>query len=157
MLICWSPDSRLCAVVFSGLANPMLLPAAKTVASIAIITIRSSFERIPVQPSGSLLGAKSLIDLAAKQGLAIVQTYQRSYMDTLMPTANYRFLDELNRALGHDLDRALDGKAATTAVLRSPRLWCFALFGYFAPSAYEPAVITRIPFAETGSCDSRSH
>jgi len=73
----------------------------------------------------------------------VVGTYTRSYHDTRRPFANYRFLDELNRALGHNLDRAMDAAAATGAFLRSPRLWFFALFGYGFPSAVEPAILVR--------------
>jgi 2-polyprenyl-3-methyl-5-hydroxy-6-metoxy-1,4-benzoquinol methylase len=73
----------------------------------------------------------------------VVDSYTRSYHDTRRPFANYRFLDELNRALGHNLDRAMDAAAATGAFLRSPRLWFFALFGYGFPSAAEPAIVVR--------------
>ena len=59
-----------------------------------------------------------------------------------MPFANYRFLDELNKAVGHNLDAALD-PAVARVVIRRPRLWFYAFFGYFSPSAYEPAVILR--------------
>ncbi len=87
----------------------------------------------------------SLHRLAGDFGLEVVARFRRSYQDTLRPFSNYRFLDELNRALGHELDRALDPKQSTAAFLRSPRLWFFALFGYLSPSAYEPAVVLRKP------------
>jgi hypothetical protein len=63
-------------------------------------------------------------------------------MDTLMPFANYRFLDEFNKALGHNMDLALD-PSASKVVLRKPALFFYAFFGYFCPSAYEPAVVLR--------------
>jgi 2-polyprenyl-3-methyl-5-hydroxy-6-metoxy-1,4-benzoquinol methylase len=88
---------------------------------------------------------QSLHRLAADFGLEVVARFRRSYQETLRPFSNYRFLDELNRALGHELDRALDPKQSTAAFLRSPRLWFYALFGYLFPSAYEPAVVLRKP------------
>ena len=71
-----------------------------------------------------------------------VASYRRSYMDTPRPFSNYRFLDEFNRALGHDMDRALD-PAAGGIVLRRPALLFYALFGYLLPVAFEPAVVLR--------------
>jgi hypothetical protein len=75
----------------------------------------------------------------------VERSYRRSYQDTIRPFANYRFLDELNGRLGHDLDRALDPKQSTAAFARSPALWFFAFFGYLSPSALEPAVVCRKP------------
>jgi len=88
---------------------------------------------------------KVLHQLGTDLGLEVVAAYRRSYHDTLRPFSNYRFLDEMNQATGHDLDVAMDPAATTSLFLRSPRLWFFALFGYFFPSAYEPAVIFRRP------------
>jgi SAM-dependent methyltransferase len=88
---------------------------------------------------------KILHELSEEFGMTILRSYRRSYQDTLRPFSNYRFLDELNRSLGHDLDRALDPQQSTRAFTRSPRLWFFALFGYFFPSAWEPAVVLRRP------------
>jgi SAM-dependent methyltransferase len=88
---------------------------------------------------------RSLHRLAADFGLTIERSYRRSYQDTVRPFSNYRFLDEINRRLGHDLDHALDPQQSTPAVLRSPKLWFFAFFGYFLPSAWEPAVVARKP------------
>jgi len=87
----------------------------------------------------------SLHRLADEFGLTVERSYRRSYQDTVRPFSNYRFLDELNGRLGHDLDRALDPKQSTAAFASSPRLWFFAFFGYFFPLAYEPAVVCRKP------------
>ena len=84
----------------------------------------------------------SLKKLASEPGLELVASYRRSYMDTLMPFSNYRFLDEFNKALGHNMDRAFDPSAGRV-ILRKPTLLFFALFGYFLPSAFEPAVVLR--------------
>jgi SAM-dependent methyltransferase len=91
-----------------------------------------------------ILTEQSLHRLAVGAGLEIVGSYRRSYMDTLMPFANYRFLDEFNKALGHNMDLALDPSAGKV-VLRKPQLFFYALFGYFLPSACEPAVVLRKP------------
>jgi hypothetical protein len=65
-------------------------------------------------------------------------------MDTLRPFSNYRFLDEFNRELGHELDLALD-PAAGKIVARRPKLLFYGVFGYFFPVAFEPAVVLRLP------------
>jgi SAM-dependent methyltransferase len=91
-----------------------------------------------------ILTEQSLHRLAVDAGLEIVGSYRRSYMDTLMPFANYRFLDEFNKALGHNMDLALD-PSASKVVLRKPQLFFYALFGYFCPSACEPAVVLVKP------------
>ncbi|HYT32062.1 MAG TPA: class I SAM-dependent methyltransferase [Thermoanaerobaculia bacterium] len=102
-----------------------------------IMRLHQPFHRV-------IVTAKGLERLAGETGLAPVASYRRSYMDTLLPFSNYRFLDELNKTLGHDLDAALDPSSARV-VMRTPRLWFFALLGYFFPSADEPAVVLRRP------------
>jgi SAM-dependent methyltransferase len=95
------------------------------------------------QPFHRLIFTEHILHkLGAEAGLERTASYRRSYMDTLMPFANYRFLDELCKAVDHDLDAALD-PAVARIVMRRPRLWLYAMFGYFFPSAYEPAVILR--------------
>ena len=84
----------------------------------------------------------TLHQLARETGFELLQTYRRSYMDTLIPFSNYRFLDEFSKALGYNLDQMLQ-PAAAKVMLRQPRLWFFAYLGYFFPSAFEPAVILR--------------
>ena len=91
----------------------------------------------------AILTEQSLQDVASEYDIETVATYRRSYHDTKMPFANYRFLDELNKAVGHNLDRALDADETNRVFLRTPRLWFFALFGYWFPSAFEPAVVLR--------------
>lgn len=83
--------------------------------------------------------------LIREAGLELILSYRRSYLDTLRPFCNYRFLDELNKSLGHSLERALDPAASFRVVSRTPRLWFFAWFGYFFPSAAEPAVVALKP------------
>ena len=92
-----------------------------------------------------ILTEESLHRLCTEEtGLRLVRAYRRSYMDTWMPFANYRFLDELNRAVDHNLDRTLSPDIGRV-FLRKPWLMLYAMFGYFIPSAYEPAVILRKP------------
>jgi 2-polyprenyl-3-methyl-5-hydroxy-6-metoxy-1,4-benzoquinol methylase len=74
--------------------------------------------------------------------LSLIKTFRRSYMDTLWPFINYRFLDEFNLALGHEMDLALKPEAGRI-ILKKPILLFFAFFGYFFPSAMEPSIILR--------------
>jgi|AZII01.1.fsa_nt_gi SAM-dependent methyltransferase len=101
-----------------------------------IMRLHQPFHRV-------ILTEKGLHKLVTEYNLTIEHSYRRSYHDTLRPFSNYRFLDELNKAVGHDLDRAMDPSEVNRVFLRSPRLWFFALFGYLFPSAFEPAVIVR--------------
>lgn len=102
-----------------------------------LMRLHQPFHRVILTESG-------LHRLARETGFEWVRNWRRSYMDTRRPFANYRFLDEFNRALGHDMDRAMD-PAAARILLRRPDLLFWALFGYFFPSAYEPAVLLRRP------------
>ena len=102
-----------------------------------IMRLHQPFHRV-------ILTQSRLIQLGLDIGLEKVETHRRSYMDTLMPFSNYRFLDEFNKAHGHILDNALAPDAAGI-VMRKPQLLWYALFGYFMPSAIEPAVLWRVP------------
>jgi SAM-dependent methyltransferase len=85
---------------------------------------------------------QSLVKLGTASGMSLMRTYRRSYMDTWFPFGNYRFFDEFNKALGHDLDKVLDPSSAKI-VVRKPSLLFYALFGYLMPSAAEPAVLLK--------------
>lgn len=102
-----------------------------------VMRLHQPFHRVILTQAG-------LHRLVDETGLERVASWKRSYMDTLMPFANYRFLDEFNKAFGHDMDRALD-PAASKVLLRRPGLLSYAVFGYFFPSAWEPAVLLRKP------------
>jgi 2-polyprenyl-3-methyl-5-hydroxy-6-metoxy-1,4-benzoquinol methylase len=91
-----------------------------------------------------ILSETELHRLAGETGMGLVASWRRSYMDTFMPFVNYRFLDEFNKALGHDMDRAMH-PAAAEIMRRRPDLLFYALFGYFLPCAWEPAVLLRKP------------
>jgi SAM-dependent methyltransferase len=91
-----------------------------------------------------LINQRSLERLAESAGFKILSAYKRSYMDTWFPFANYRFLDEFNGALGHNMDKAFD-PASASLVARRPKLLFFAFFGHLVPSAFEPAVVLRKP------------
>lgn len=84
-----------------------------------------------------------LLKLGADRRYSEQAVYTRSYMDTLFPFGNYRFLDEFSAALGHNMDLALDPGSASV-VLKKPGLLFYALAGYFFPSADEPAVLWKI-------------
>lgn len=102
-----------------------------------IMRLHQPFHRV-------IITEQSLHRLSRETGYGLVAAYRRSYMDTLMPFSNYRFLDEFNQALGHDMDRALQPEAGKI-MLKKPSLWFFAFFGYLFPSAYEPALVLRRP------------
>lgn len=85
----------------------------------------------------------TLKSLSGKLGMNIVAAYRRSYLDTLIPFANRRFLEELSRVLGDSLDNLYDMRLVVGALMRHPRVLFYGFFGYFFPSAYEPAVILR--------------
>jgi SAM-dependent methyltransferase len=91
-----------------------------------------------------IVNQRTLLGLGRDIGFDLVHAYRRSYMDTLRPFANYRFLDEFSKALGYNMDLALD-PAAGKVLLRRPLLFFYAFFGYLFPSAFEPAVILRRP------------
>ncbi len=100
-----------------------------------IMLLHQPFHRV-------IINQETLKSLATETGLELVKSYRHSYMDTLIPFANYRFLDEFSRALDHNMDRMLD-PAAGMILLRKPALWFYGFLGYFFPSAYEPAVVLR--------------
>lgn len=101
-----------------------------------VMRLHQPFHRI-------VLTEQTLHDLVHEFDVDVIASWTRSYHDTRRPMANYRFLDELNKAVGHNLDRALEPSESTRAFLRTPRLWFFAFFGYWFPSAMEPAVAIR--------------
>lgn len=88
---------------------------------------------------------ESLHTAAYDAGLARVRSWQRSYMDTQRPFSNYRFLDELNKVLGHNVDKALSSEAPKAFLRRPLRLMFYGFFGSWFPSAYEPAIALRKP------------
>lgn len=89
-----------------------------------------------------IMNKESLEKICTGLGLKLIKSYTRSYMDTLTPFANYRFLDKFNKALGHNLDRVLE-PSSFKILFKKPGLFFYAFFGYFFPSAYEPAVILK--------------
>jgi SAM-dependent methyltransferase len=91
-----------------------------------------------------IVTAETLDLLTGELGFIPTGQYRRSYLDTRRPFCNYRALDELSRALGYDMDRCFDPAQASQA-FANPRVLFFGLFGYYFPSADEPAVILRKP------------
>jgi 2-polyprenyl-3-methyl-5-hydroxy-6-metoxy-1,4-benzoquinol methylase len=100
-----------------------------------IMRLHQPFHRI-------IITGESLQTIGRETGLDLIRTYRRSYMDTLIPFVNYRFLDEFSKALGHNMDHMLD-PAAGRVIIRKPYLLFYAYFGYFFPSAHEPAIILK--------------
>lgn len=108
-----------------------------------IMRLHQPFHRI-------IITKDTLVYLGIEIGLKLVRVYRRSYMDTLIPFANYRFLDEFSNALGHNMDMALDPSSGKI-LLRRLTLWFYAFLGYFFPSAYEPAAVFRKPMKSGAS------
>jgi SAM-dependent methyltransferase len=100
-----------------------------------IMCLHQPFHRI-------IITQGSLQSLGRETSLQLIRSYRRSYMDTLIPFVNYRFLDEFSKALGHNMDSMFD-PAAGKIILQKPILLFFAFFGFFFPSACEPAVVLR--------------
>lgn len=90
-----------------------------------------------------IITQEKLRELGEVRGFKELAVYKRSYMDTLYPFGNYRFLDEFSAALGHNLDKALDPKSVSI-VMKKPKLLFYAFAGYFFPLADEPAVIWMV-------------
>ncbi len=100
-----------------------------------IMRLHQPYHRVILTQSG-------LKKLGEELGLQVAASWQRSYMDRLVPFSNYRFLDEFNRALDHNMNLALEPNAGKIMV-KHPILWFWAFFGYFFPSAYEPAFLWK--------------
>jgi SAM-dependent methyltransferase len=113
-------------------------------AGVAMDDLESHMMRLHQPFHRVIFTAEALKALGEEEGLELLESYRRSYLDTLAPFANYRFLDEFNRAVGYNMDKALDPSSARI-MLRKPRLWFFALFGYWFPTACEPAMVMRKP------------
>jgi hypothetical protein len=65
--------------------------------------------------------------------LTRVEVVTRHWLDTLIPTANSRFLWEYVYRAGGLVDAGLEGPRLGM-IARSPRLWLFALAGYVVPA-----------------------
>jgi len=87
---------------------------------------------------------EKLRELGKQRNFQELAVYTRSYMDTLFPFGNYRFLDEFCTALDHNMDMALDPSSASI-VIKKPKILFYAFFGYFFPSADEPAMLWKKP------------
>ena len=129
----WLSLVRVGGILYMGTADAG--PVDMTDLEPHVMRMHQPFHRVTITEP-------TLQRLATESGAELVASYRRSYMDTLRPFSNYRFLDEFNRALGHDMDRALD-PAAGSIVARKPSLLFYALFGYFLPVAFEPAIVLR--------------
>jgi 2-polyprenyl-3-methyl-5-hydroxy-6-metoxy-1,4-benzoquinol methylase len=80
-----------------------------------------------------ILSQQALLGLGTRCGLTTVEVVTRHWLDTLVPTANSRFLWEYVYRAGGLVDAGLEGPRLGM-IARSPRLWFFALAGYFVPA-----------------------
>jgi len=140
------PDPRALVSACVALTKPggLLYVGTADAEPVEMAHLESHLMRLHQPFHRVILTQAGLTRLASESGLSLLRSYRRSYMDRLVPFSNYRFLDEFNRALGHDMDRAFDPDAGKV-MLKKPGLWFWAFFGYFFPSAYEPAVVLRRP------------
>lgn len=116
-------------------------PDASVVASMDHLDTYSAALHLPFHRI--IITEATLRSFAEKMGMRIIASYRRSYLDTMIPFANRRFLEELSRSLGDILDYAYDPSRVIRALIRHPHLLFYGFFGYFFPSAYEPAIILR--------------
>lgn len=133
---------RVCAGLVN--ANGLLYLGTTDSEPVNMVELEPHLMRLHQPFHRVIITEDTLLALAEETGFELVRAYHRSYMDTLIPFSNYRFLDEFSRALDHNMDRMLQ-PAAAKIMLRRPGLWFYAFFGYFLPSAIEPAVILRRP------------
>ena len=89
-----------------------------------------------------ILSKKQLFKITLEEKFCIKKIYHRSYLDTFYPFVNYRFLDELLIALGHDMDRAFS-PIPLMIWIRNPRLWFAAIFGSLFPASDEPGIVIQ--------------
>lgn len=80
-----------------------------------------------------ILSESALNRLAELNGMQATQRYTRFYYDSLLPTANTRFIWAYVAASGGMIDVAVE-PIDWRRVLTSPRLMFEALFGYFRPT-----------------------
>jgi hypothetical protein len=75
----------------------------------------------------------TLIEHGARAGLSVRAIYRRWYVDSWAPFCSRRFIDLFMMAHGNDVDAAFD-PPRVSVMLTTPRLWFYALFGYFLPN-----------------------
>lgn len=128
---------RKCGVLLRD--GGLLYVGTSDAAGVAMDRLEPHLMRLHLPFHRTIMLEEKLHDLVLETGFLRARSWRRSYMDTLVPFANYRFLDEFNKALGHIIDRAF---AAPDPLLfvKHPRLLFFGFFGYFLPSACEPAI-----------------
>ena len=79
-----------------------------------------------------ILSEKALLSLGKQVNLELLNIRYRSYIDTLYPMVNLKFLTRYVRNLGGIVDVAFEGFKPGT-LLRSPILIFYGFFGYFFP------------------------
>ena len=138
------PDPRTFAHECAAFVKPggLLYMGTADTAGVDMRHLEPHLMRLHLPFHRVIVSEASLEALMRSTGLDVIAKYRRSYMDTLRPFSSYRFLDEFSAALGHVMERSLAPDAAKI-LLKRPQLLFYAFFGYFVPSAYEPAVVLR--------------
>jgi 2-polyprenyl-3-methyl-5-hydroxy-6-metoxy-1,4-benzoquinol methylase len=94
-----------------------------------------------------ILSEAALIELAAQQGLSLIEVHRRFYSDTPFPFINQRFVWEYVKTTGNYIDAIFEMDKAGKAVIRSPKLLTLGLLGYFFP--YDKTGNMMVAFRKT--------
>ncbi len=137
-------DPKATLALLSSLLRPggMLYIGTRAIDGIRMGELDAAATRLHQPFHRVLMTESGFLRLVDETGLRRVASYSRSCEDTLAPFGNARFFAELQKALGHEMDRALSASPLPVA-LGNPRLLFYAFFGYLFPSAPEPAVIMK--------------
>lgn len=89
-----------------------------------------------------ILSERALLDLGQQHGLRAVEVRRRFWLDTLVPAGNARFVREYVYRAGGLVDVTME-PPRVGMVLASPRLWFFAIAGYFFPERTNMLIFFR--------------
>jgi SAM-dependent methyltransferase len=80
-----------------------------------------------------ILSSRALMEMASRCGLAPVAVHHRFFRDHWLPGANRRFIFELIRCQGNDIDATFD-PVSWRLFVRNPKLLAYLFCGYFLPN-----------------------
>jgi 2-polyprenyl-3-methyl-5-hydroxy-6-metoxy-1,4-benzoquinol methylase len=127
------PDSSLASIVRCVKPGGLLALGTPNASRIPLSQTRGAFAVELSQPyHRHILSEDALLSLVRRHGLEPLSISRRFYFDSLYPSVNTRFLWTYIHETGGMIDVCVE-PPHTGAVLRSPRLWFAAFFGYFFP------------------------
>lgn len=91
-----------------------------------------------------ILSEEGLKGIGSGKGLLLEKLYLRHSCDTFFPSVNWPFLRAYLRGVDDTLDAGFD-PPHVDVVLKSPRLWFLALFGYLLDCESEMIAVFRKP------------